>query len=92
MHCGFCLTKTPFVYTNTLSEITVKQKELLFAMAKEGKTSEITSGDFIRKYELKSASSVQSALKGLLSRKIVVKENGFYVISDRLFRMWLATT
>ena len=86
------LNKNSFVYINTLSEITVKQKELLYAMAKEGKTTEITSSDFIKKYELKSASSVQSALKGLLSRKIVVKENGFYVISDRLFRMWLATS
>lgn len=85
------LNKNSFVYANTLSEITVKQKELLYAMAKEGKTTEITSGDFIRKYGLKSASSVQSALKGLISRKIVMKEDGFYVISDRLFKIWLAT-
>ena len=83
------LNKQSFVYTNILSDITTNQKEVLFAMAKEGNDVEITSSNFINKYNLKSSSSVQSSLKGLISKKIIAKENGRYVISDRLFRLWL---
>ena len=48
-----------------------KQKELLIAITKEGKASAITSGAFIKKYRLPSSSSVQSALKGLLEKKLL---------------------
>ncbi len=49
----------------------------------------IKQSDFIGRYNLKSASSVQSSLKGLISKKVVAKEKGIYVISDRLFKLWL---
>ena len=84
------LNKQSFVYTNILSDTTTNQKEVLFALAKEGNTAEMTSSEFIKKYNLKSSSSVQSSLKGLISKKIIAKENGNYVISDRLFKLWLA--
>ena len=85
------LNKQSFVYTNMLSDLTTNQKEVLFAIAKEGSDIEVTSSGFINKYNLKSSSSVQSSLKGLISKKIIAKENGYYVISDRLFRLWLLT-
>lgn len=85
------LNKQSFVYTNILSDITTNQKEVLFAIAKEGSDIEVTSFSFINKYNLKSSSSVQSSLKGLISKKIVAKEDGRYVVSDRLFRLWLLT-
>lgn len=83
------LNKQSFVYTNILADMTTNQKEVLFALAKEGNAAEVTSSSFISRYNLKSASSVQSSLKGLISKKIIAKEDGNYVISDRLFRLWL---
>ena len=83
------LRKHSFVFQNTLSSLSLKQKELLYALARENRPVELTSSEFINKYRLRSASSVQSALKGLTSKKIITKENESYVISDRLFRLWL---
>lgn len=83
------LRKHSFVFQNTLSSLSLKQKELLYALARENCPVELTSSEFINKYRLRSASSVQSALKGLTSKKIITKENESYVISDRLFRLWL---
>ncbi|MBR3699934.1 MAG: ATP-binding protein [Bacteroidales bacterium] len=83
------LRKHSFVFQNALSSLSLKQKELLYALARENRPVELTSSEFINKYRLRSASSVQSALKGLVSKKIITKENKFYVIADRLFRLWL---
>lgn len=85
------LHKQSFVYTNVLSDMTTNQREILYALAMEGNAAEVTSSSFIAKYNLKSSSSVQSSLKGLIAKRIVVKENGNYVISDRLFKLWLMT-
>lgn len=83
------LNKQSFVYTNMLQEMTTRQKEVLFAMAKEEGGVEVMSAGFMNKYNLRSSSSVQSSLKGLIAKKTVVKENGNYVIADRLFKLWL---
>ena len=83
------LDKQSFVYTNMFSDMTLRQKEVLMAMAMDEGGSEVMSSNFIDTYNLKSSSSVQSSLKGLITKKIVAKENGSYVISDRLFKMWL---
>jgi len=85
------LNKQSFMYANILSDISIKQKELLFAIAKEGKATELTSENFIKKHSLKSASSLQASLKGLIDKRLVNKEKDFYLISDRLFRWWLLT-
>ena len=83
------LDKQSFVYTNMFSDMTLRQKEVLMAMAMDEGGSEVMSSNFIYTYNLKSSSSVQSSLKGLITKKIVAKENGSYVISDRLFKLWL---
>ena len=66
-----------------------KQKELLIAITKEGEAKAITSGAFIKKYKLLSASSVQAALKGLLEKEFVTHEAGVYKIYDRFLGIWL---
>ena len=66
-----------------------KQKELLIAITKEGKAKAITSGAFIKKNRLASASSVQAALKGLLEKDFVTQEKGVYQIYDRFLGIWL---
>jgi ATPase domain predominantly from Archaea len=78
-----------FTFEEILSRLPEKQKEVLIAIAKEGKASGVTSGDFIRKYRLQSASSIQSALKYLLDKDLVTQEMNVFHVYDRFFGMWL---
>lgn len=78
-----------YTYSEILFRLPEKQKELLIAITKEGKAKAITSGTFIKKYKLASASSVQSALKGLLEKEFVTLEMGVYQIYDRFLGIWL---
>ncbi len=73
----------------TLSRITEKQKELLYAIASEGTATSITSGKFIRRYALSSASSVQAAAKKLSEYDLITNDGGAYTINDVLFRKYL---
>jgi len=50
----------------------------------------VTSSAFIKKYNLPSASSAQSAIKGLLKNDIITQEEDGYRIYDYFFANWLA--
>ena len=79
-------------YEEQLANLSPKQKQLLQAIAKEGRASGITSSTFTKKYRLPSPSSVQAAIKPLLKSDIVTNENGQYRIYDYFFSEWLAKT
>lgn len=72
-----------------LSFVTDQQKQLLYAIAQEGKSTGITSGAFVKKHSLKSASAVQSAAKRLLEIDMITKSGQTYTVSDPLLRIWL---
>ncbi|MDR0699401.1 MAG: ATP-binding protein [Tannerella sp.] len=78
------------MFQNTLQLISLWQRELLYAIAKEGKAAGITSRKFIKKHGLKSPSSVQSAANQLLGKEIITSENGIYQVYDRFFGLWLS--
>lgn len=78
-----------YSYSETLFRLPEKQKELLIAIAKEGKASAITSANFIQKHKLKSASSVQAAQKVLLEKDYITSEKGEFIVYDRFFGIWL---
>ena len=80
------------IYQSLVSSLTERQKEVLFAIAKEDDASEITSIDFIRKHGLQSASSVQSAVKQLMKKEVVIKQQNRYYIPDRFFAIWIRIT
>ena len=75
-----------------LFSLAPKQKEVLFAIAKERKVEGITSAEFVKRHRLVSASSVQAALKPLLKNDIVTNEDGTYRIYDHFFADYLAKT
>lgn len=77
------------LFRERLSRLTPRQKELLFAIAKEKKVELITSMEFVTKNALSSVSSVQSALKSLMNFNIIGKEKGAYLVEDRFFSQWL---
>lgn len=76
-------------YSEILARLSLPQKELLYAIATEGRARQITSGRFIRQHSLGSASSVQSAVKKLIPFGLVSQENGEYYIADQLMGLWL---
>jgi len=79
------------LYLSTLSFLTERQKEILYAIAKEGKAKYVTSAAFIKKHGLLSSSSVQTAIKQLLDKEIITSDNNVYQVYDRFFGLWLTT-
>jgi AAA+ ATPase superfamily predicted ATPase len=79
-------------YHNISIGLSERQKEVLIAIAKESKATEITSGEFIETYGLQSPSSVQTAVRQLVAREIVNKDQKTYYVADRFFGVWLILT
>ena len=78
-------------YKDLLSNIPPKQKIVLQAIAKEGVAQNITSAKFIKKYNINSASSVQSAVKLLLKSDLITQTEKGYRVYDFFLSEWLAT-
>lgn len=78
-------------YKDLLSKLSPRQKMVLQAIAKEGVAQNITSGKFIKKYNLNSASSVQSAVKLLLKSDLLTQTEKGYRVYDFFLSEWLAT-
>ena len=77
------------IFREILSNIPEKQKELLYAIAKDGEAERITSAQFIKQHSLTSASSVQSATKKLFEKDIITEINKVFSVTDKLFSMWI---
>lgn len=79
-----------FTFEDRYASLTEKQKTVLLAIAAEfPKELTPTSQEFIAKYNLKTASSVQTAVKGLTEKGILSDIHGVKRPTDLLFMMWL---
>lgn len=79
-----------FTFEDRYAMLTEKQKTVLMAMAAEfPKEVTLTSQQFITKYSLKTASSVQTAVKGLTEKGILADFHGTKRPTDLLFILWL---
>ena len=68
----------------------LKARQLLVALAKEeGTQVQLYSNDFLQKYSLGPASSVQRAVSRLLIEEILEKANGGYQFTDVFFKRWI---
>ena len=76
-------------YEMLYSQMSEKQRGVFLAIASEGRVKGVAGGKFVHKYRLPSVSSVVSAVKGLLEKDFVTKENETYYIYDHFFRLWL---
>ena len=76
-------------YQDLLARLSARQKALLIALAHSGKNVQPTSGEFIKKYHLTSASSVQRSLNALQEKDIVTNSEGRYFIYDYFLYYWL---
>ncbi|OFX62326.1 MAG: hypothetical protein A2046_07365 [Bacteroidetes bacterium GWA2_30_7] len=83
------LIEKEYIYYSYRNLVTSSQFQLLEAIAKEKSVKETTSHEFIGKYKLKQASSVNRSLKALLDKELVYFENLEYKVYDVFFSKWL---
>ena len=76
-------------YLSLIYQMPEKQRNVLFAIAQEGKARNLTGGKFIHKHRLPSASSVRSAVNGLLEKDFITNNMGEYCVYDKFFEMWI---
>ena len=77
-------------YESLFYQMPQKQRAVFLAIASEGKASEVMGSTFVKRHALVSASSVSSALKGLLDKDFITNENGVYSVYDKFFQIWLS--
>ena len=82
------ITQQSFAYKALLFQLPPKQKEVLMAICKEGKATNLTSRPFLQRYHL-TASTVQGAVKGLLEKDFITHDMGNYTLYDQFFAQWL---
>ena len=82
--------ESTYTYETILANYSAGNIRLLKAIAKEGCVREINSGDFLAKYKLKAASSVNSFLKKLVDKELVYKTPEGYIVYDRFMAIWLS--
>ena len=83
------LKENEYAFLTYYRMLTANQAQLLKAIAHKGTVAEINASSFIKQYNLKGASSVNTALKFLLEKELVLKEPEGYIVYDRFFAMWL---
>lgn len=83
------VSESTTAYESLLAAYSASNIKLLKAIAKEGCVKEINSGEFISKYKLKAASSVNTSLKKLVNKELIYKLQDGYVVYDRFMAIWL---
>jgi hypothetical protein len=76
-------------YETLLRQMPEKQRDVFIAISKEKEARNVKSGKFVQKYRLTSASSVNSAVKGLLDKDFITLKDDAYIIYDKFFELWL---
>jgi hypothetical protein len=83
------LAREDYAYSTLWEALPLAQRRLLEGLAMEPRGAKIFSADFLERYELRSASTSQRAVKGLLERDIVDQETEAFYIVDRFFHLWI---
>lgn len=89
MAIDYIIDFTADTYAELLYQLPEKQKQILMAINQEGNATAIFSSAFVKKYALISASSVKSAVNGLLDKDFITQERDTYKIYDKFFGIWL---
>lgn len=84
------IEENKFYFENYINLLTAYQWKVLRAIARENNAKEVTSISFCNRYQLSAPSSVNTAIKSLLKKDIINKEDGLYSVQDVLFAKWLS--
>lgn len=77
-------------YKDIIYQLSIKQRDLLLAISKEGKAQQITGSKFIKRHHLSTASSIQKAAAALLDRQLITHHQGIYEVYDKFMAAWLS--
>lgn len=77
------------VYQNISILLTYNQLALMRAIACETAVKAPNSGEFIKRHNLKTPSSVNTALKSLMEKELICKSADGYMVYDRFMGLWL---
>lgn len=83
------LSANEVIYREILSNVNTSQKSTLYALAKDRIVKSPTSGEFIRRHTLSSASSVQNAILKLTRSGLIYKSEDGYCLTDPLMRIFI---
>jgi len=84
------LVKTQSVlYSAAWDSISLHQRRLLKAIALEGEVQAPTASDFIQRYNLGSAASVQRSMQRLIERDILDKQEAGLAFTDAFMKDWI---
>jgi len=83
------INRSSMQYEGLLLFLTDNQLSLLKAIAKTDCVKSPQAAEFIRQYELPSASSVKTALTVLIDKDLVYHNTNGYTVYDRFFALWL---
>lgn len=83
------IQESTYTYENILTAYSASNIKLIKAIATERCVKEVNSGEFITKYRLKAASSVNASLKKLINKEIIYKTSNGYIVYDRMMSKWL---
>lgn len=85
----YILSLSSDTYNSLFYLLPDKQRDVFVAIVKEGKIKELNGAQFIKRHKLTSASSVASAVKGLLDKDFITNDNGTYSACDQFFALWI---
>jgi len=86
---GQIINQNEEAYKDILYQLTVRQRDLLVAVSREGKARQITGAAFVKRYHLSSASSVQKSAQALMEKQLLTHQQGIYEIYDKFMSEWL---
>ena len=84
------LNENEAYYSSYKDLLSVHQWKFLLALAHENGYGAVNSSVFIKRYNLSTASTINRAIKTLIEKKFIYKENGQYYVYDIFFRKWLS--
>ncbi len=83
------LRRESYAYTTLWESLTKNQQRLLRGLALAPPGTKPLAGAFVQRYKLGSPSSVQRAIQSLITKDIIDRDNGAFVITDRFFKLWI---
>ncbi len=83
------LEEREYIFYNYKNLLTSSQFEVLKAIAKESAVTQPNSKQFMEKYKLVQPSSINIAMKALLTKELIYKENKAFKVYDLFFSKWL---
>jgi len=86
------LAHESYAYTTLWESLGINQRRFLEGLASEPVGVKPFASDFIQRHGLRSASNAQRAIEYLLEKDVIDRDNSFFVIIDRFFKVWIQKT